>query len=105
MMDLDLRRRFFAEELEAVSKLRSPLLVDAFAAVPRERFLPPGPWHVWSDSFEIIMGRARSPHAADGGCRPGARVSQHLGGARSGESEDQRAARNARRLAGRARPR
>lgn len=55
MMDLDLRRRFFAEELEAVSKLRSPLLVDAFAAVPRERFLPPGPWHVWSDSFEIIM--------------------------------------------------
>jgi protein-L-isoaspartate(D-aspartate) O-methyltransferase len=50
MMDLDLRRRFFAEELEAVSRLRSPALVDAFAAVPRERFLRPGPWTVLADS-------------------------------------------------------
>ena len=40
-LDLDLRRRFFADELEAVAKLRSPRLVDAFATVPRERFLPP----------------------------------------------------------------
>jgi len=40
-LDLDLRRRFFAEELEAVARLRSTRLVDAFAAVPRERFLPP----------------------------------------------------------------
>ena len=46
MMDLDLRRRFFAEELEAVCRLRSRALVDAFAAVPRERFLRPGPWMV-----------------------------------------------------------
>src|SRR5919198_4137946 len=45
-MDLNLRRRFFAEELEAVCKLQSAALVDAFAAVPRERFLPPGPWTV-----------------------------------------------------------
>ena len=43
MMDLDLRRRFFAEELEAVCKLRSPALVEAFATVPRERFLGTGP--------------------------------------------------------------
>ena len=43
-MDLDLRRRFYAEELEAVCRLQSPALVDAFAAVPREHFLPPGPW-------------------------------------------------------------
>ena len=50
MMDLDLRRRFFAEELEAVCKLRSPALVDAFAAVPRERFLRPGPWAVMADN-------------------------------------------------------
>ena len=50
MMDLDLRRRFFAEELEAVCKLRSPALVDAFAAVPRERFLRPGPWTVLANS-------------------------------------------------------
>ena len=50
MTALDLRRRFFAEELEAVCKLRSRYLVDAFAAVPRERFLRPGPWAVLADS-------------------------------------------------------
>jgi protein-L-isoaspartate(D-aspartate) O-methyltransferase len=54
-LNLDLRRRFFAEEIEAVAKLRSPRLVDAFAAVPRERFLPPGPWTVLSDSAESYM--------------------------------------------------
>jgi protein-L-isoaspartate(D-aspartate) O-methyltransferase len=48
MMDLELRRRFFAEELDAVCGFRSPSLVDAFAAVPREKFLPPGPWDVLS---------------------------------------------------------
>jgi protein-L-isoaspartate(D-aspartate) O-methyltransferase len=46
MIEPGLRRRFFAEELEAVCKLRSPALVDAFAAVAREQFLPPGPWTV-----------------------------------------------------------
>jgi protein-L-isoaspartate(D-aspartate) O-methyltransferase len=50
MMDLDLRRRFFAEELEAVCKLRSAALVEAFAIVPRERFLRPGPWTVLAES-------------------------------------------------------
>ena len=54
-LPLDLRRRFFAEEIEAVAKLRSPRLVDAFAAVPRERFLPPGPWTLLSDSAESYM--------------------------------------------------
>ena len=48
-MDLELRRRFFAEELEAVCRLRTPSLVDAFATVARERFLPPGPWTVLVD--------------------------------------------------------
>ena len=46
MIEPGLRRRFFAEELEAVCKLRSAALVDAFAVVPREQFLPPGPWTV-----------------------------------------------------------
>jgi protein-L-isoaspartate(D-aspartate) O-methyltransferase len=68
-MDLDLRRRFFAEELEAVATLQSPALVDAFAAVPRERFLGPGPWTVLSDSGEsYLMGagvRTRTTPDAD----------------------------------------
>jgi protein-L-isoaspartate(D-aspartate) O-methyltransferase len=50
MSELDLQRRFFAEEIEAVCRLKSSRLVDAFAAVPRERFLPPGPWMVMSDA-------------------------------------------------------
>jgi len=49
MIDLSLRRRFFAEELEAVCRLQSASLVDAFAAVPRERFLPPGPWTIMAE--------------------------------------------------------
>jgi protein-L-isoaspartate(D-aspartate) O-methyltransferase len=55
MTELDLRRRFFAEELEAVCKLRTPALVEAFARVKRDEFLPPGPWTVLSDSGESYM--------------------------------------------------
>ncbi len=49
-MTVDVRRRFFAEELEAVCRLKSPALVDAFAAVPREQFLRPGPWTVLAEA-------------------------------------------------------
>lgn len=55
MMELELRRRFFAEELEAVCRLRTPALVDAFARVKRDEFLPPGPWTVLSDGGESSM--------------------------------------------------
>jgi protein-L-isoaspartate(D-aspartate) O-methyltransferase len=54
-MDLALRRRFFAEELQAICNVRSPGLVDAFAAVPRERFLTPGPWTVLGDAGDGFM--------------------------------------------------
>jgi protein-L-isoaspartate(D-aspartate) O-methyltransferase len=59
-MDLELRRRFYAEEIEAVAKLRSPLLVDALASVPRERFLPPGPWTVLAESDITGMAPAKT---------------------------------------------
>jgi protein-L-isoaspartate(D-aspartate) O-methyltransferase len=36
----------YAEELRAVSDLRSKALVDAFATVSREHFLGPGPWQI-----------------------------------------------------------
>jgi protein-L-isoaspartate(D-aspartate) O-methyltransferase len=69
MMDLDLRRRFFAEEIEAVARLRSPALVEAFATVPREAFLHPGPWTVLADggeSFTMGLGvRTRATPDAD----------------------------------------
>jgi protein-L-isoaspartate(D-aspartate) O-methyltransferase len=44
--DLATIRRFYAEEIAAVCGLRSAAMVDAFAAVPRERFLGPGPWRL-----------------------------------------------------------
>jgi protein-L-isoaspartate(D-aspartate) O-methyltransferase len=62
-MDPQQRRRFFAEEIEAVAGLRSPALVEALASVPRERFLPPGPWTVRG---ETDFGRpARTTPDAD----------------------------------------
>ena len=49
-VDLSLCRAFYAEELDAVCAFRTPGLREAFAAIPRERFLPPGPWDVLSVS-------------------------------------------------------
>jgi protein-L-isoaspartate(D-aspartate) O-methyltransferase len=49
---LDGLRRFYAEELRAVANLQSEALVRAFAKVPREHFLGPGPWQVRSPGFE-----------------------------------------------------
>jgi hypothetical protein len=53
-MDADLAaaRRWFAEDL----RLRAPVkrnleIVAAFAAVPRERFLGPGPWRIRPDKL------------------------------------------------------
>jgi protein-L-isoaspartate(D-aspartate) O-methyltransferase len=46
--DLVAPRRRFAEAIGAAANLPA-LIVDAFAAVPREHFLPPGPWVVWGE--------------------------------------------------------
>jgi protein-L-isoaspartate(D-aspartate) O-methyltransferase len=43
---LDDYRRFYAEEIAAVTALRSHALLEAFAKVPRENFLGPGPWEI-----------------------------------------------------------
>ena len=65
VMDLALRRRFFAEEIEAVARLRSPTLVDALAAVPREQFLPPGPWTVLAEVDITGMSPAKTRQTPD----------------------------------------
>jgi protein-L-isoaspartate(D-aspartate) O-methyltransferase len=59
-MDIGLRRRFFAEELEAVCRLRSSSLVHAFATVPREDTIG-----VWIDALELAPG-ARVLHVGCG---------------------------------------
>ena len=52
MGDLDEIRHYYAEELRAVANLQSAALVRAFAKVPREHFLGPGPWQVFSPDSE-----------------------------------------------------
>lgn len=49
MTDLAMCRRAYADEIDALCKLKTRALVDALATVPRETFLPPGPWLVRSD--------------------------------------------------------
>jgi len=46
--DVEKARRRFAEELRYTARIRSPSVVAAFATVPREDFLGPGPWRVLS---------------------------------------------------------
>ena len=46
--DLQSARRWFAEELRAVVHVRSKTVVQAFATVPREHFVGPGPWRMLS---------------------------------------------------------
>ena len=46
MTDLAMHRRRFAESLREAEATISDVVVEAFAAVRREQFLGPGPWHV-----------------------------------------------------------
>jgi protein-L-isoaspartate(D-aspartate) O-methyltransferase len=62
--DLPARRRYFAEELEAICGLRTPALVEAFATVAREDFLPAGPWLVRSE-MDYLSGPPRQTPDAD----------------------------------------
>ena len=43
---LEEARRHFAEELRVTAHMRNGRLIDAFAAVPREKFAGPGPWRI-----------------------------------------------------------
>lgn len=44
--ELDTARAHFAERIAALAEVRSPALVRAFATVPREAFVGPGPWKI-----------------------------------------------------------
>ncbi len=62
MNELDEIRHYYAEELRAAANLQSEALVRAFAKVPREHFLGPGPWQVQSrDSEEYWTTRDADP--------------------------------------------
>ena len=61
-MDLQQQRRFYAEEIKVAANLRTPSLIEALAHVPREKFLPPGPWLIRSE-IEYGGGPRRTPDA------------------------------------------
>jgi protein-L-isoaspartate(D-aspartate) O-methyltransferase len=65
MISLELRRRCFAEEVEAVARLRSTALVEALAAVPREVFLSPGPWTVLAETDFTGAGPSKMRETPD----------------------------------------
>jgi protein-L-isoaspartate(D-aspartate) O-methyltransferase len=47
---LSAARRSYAEELKYVAHIRSDAVVRAFAKVPREKFVGPGPWRIpWGE--------------------------------------------------------
>lgn len=48
MMTIEDCREFYARELKFAASLTTPGLVEAFAKVPREKFLGPGPWKIGS---------------------------------------------------------
>lgn len=48
MMTIEECRSFYAQEVRFASNLTTPGLVEAFAKVPREKFLGPGPWQIGS---------------------------------------------------------
>ncbi len=61
-MDLHQQRRFYAEDIQTVANLRTPGLVEALANVPREKFLPPGPWLIRSE-IDYGGGPRQTPDA------------------------------------------
>ncbi|PYT64404.1 MAG: SAM-dependent methyltransferase, partial [Acidobacteria bacterium] len=46
MMTIQECRAFYAQEVRFAASLSTPGLVEAFAKVPREKFLGPGPWQI-----------------------------------------------------------
>jgi protein-L-isoaspartate(D-aspartate) O-methyltransferase len=62
-MTADDTRRFLAEEIRVTANIRSPRIVDAIASVPRDRFLPPGPWII--RGMADVMGPPRQTDDAD----------------------------------------
>lgn len=54
MLTIEDYRRFYAEEIRFVANLNSNALVEAFAHVPREKFLGPGPWQVGSPELRAL---------------------------------------------------
>jgi len=65
-MTLDDCRLFYADEVRITAGINSAALVDAYARVPREKFMGPAPWHVTSADIVSMawMGLAAAVYSA-----------------------------------------
>ena len=61
-MNLSEQRRFYADEIRTIANLRTAGLVEALAHIPREKFLPHGPWLIRSE-IDYGSGPRQTPDA------------------------------------------
>lgn len=54
-------RRRFAAKIAKRQKVGDPRLIEAFATVPRERYLGPGPWHVLRNLPDYVVTATDDP--------------------------------------------
>ena len=54
-------RRRFAETIAKRQKVRDPRLIEAFATVPREHYLGPGPWHILDSTPGYVVTESDDP--------------------------------------------
>jgi protein-L-isoaspartate(D-aspartate) O-methyltransferase len=68
MMTLEECRNFYAQEIRFVANLTTPGLMEAFARVPREKYLGPPPWQLGSPEQRALSMTGKmgmSYHATD----------------------------------------
>ena len=54
-------RRSFAEKIAKQQNVSDPRLIEAFATVPREHYLGPGPWHVLDNTPGYVVTESDDP--------------------------------------------
>jgi protein-L-isoaspartate(D-aspartate) O-methyltransferase len=54
-------RRRFAEKIAKRQKITDARLIEAFATVPREGYLGPGPWHVLNKTPDYVVTESDDP--------------------------------------------
>jgi protein-L-isoaspartate(D-aspartate) O-methyltransferase len=66
MMTLEDCRRFYAQEVRFAANISSPALVEAYARVPREKYLGPAPWQLGSPEQRALSltGKAGTSYFA-----------------------------------------
>ncbi|HSJ99705.1 MAG TPA: rRNA adenine N-6-methyltransferase family protein [Kofleriaceae bacterium] len=61
MTDLEPARRRYAEEIRRNASISNEQIIEAFASVPREKFLGPGPWWLGTTSPDADARHQRTP--------------------------------------------